>query len=75
MTANEIQGIVKFAAYNMLDKKRSNAEDVILRIVLHIGVQNILDAYEVSMTYPQMKNISNKIAVAIITDLMNQFYK
>lgn len=75
MTAQEIQGIVKFAAYNMLDKKRSNAEDVILRIVFHIGVQNILDAYEVSMTYPQVKNISNKIAVAIITDLMNQFYK
>ena len=73
---NTINALVGFSAY-MISEKKDNLEDIAAKIVCVLGVDPILEAYEVSIGYESraLFNIKQNLARNIILDLLQKNLK
>lgn len=68
-----IESVVKFAANHLVDAHRSNIDETISRIILHLSYNDIIKAYNVSMDYTSSPDLQFQMARLIITDLLNKY--
>ena len=73
---NTINALVTFSMY-MVNEKKNNLEDIAAKIVCVLGVDPILDAYEVTLKYESkaLFNIKQNLARNIILDLLQKNLK
>lgn len=70
MKAN-IESVIMFAASNNLTADKSNFDEVVSRLLLHIGSDNVLQAYHVTLDYPGT-GIKGEIARLIVKDVLKK---
>ena len=61
-----------FAATNNLAADKSNFDDVVSRLLLHIGADNVMQAYRVTIDYSGT-GIKGEIARLIVRDVLKKY--
>lgn len=68
----QIESIIMFAATNNLAADKSNFDDVVSRLLLHIGADNVMQAYRVTIDYSGT-GIKGEIARLIVRDVLKKY--
>lgn len=65
----QIESVIMFAATNNLTADKSNFDEVVTRLLYHIGSDNVLQAYHVTLDY---SGIKGEIARLIVKDVLKK---
>lgn len=67
----QIESVIMFAASNNLTADKSNFDEVVTRLMCHIGSDNVLQAYHVTLDYSS-PGIKGEIARLIVRDVLKK---
>lgn len=67
----QIESVIMFAASNNLTADKSNFDEVVSRLMYHIGSDNVLQAYHVTLDYSS-PGIKGEIARLIVRDVLKK---